>query len=44
MLKALEPLAPKGFGFINIKRAIKENLLELYLNDTFSWSILFNPI
>jgi hypothetical protein len=44
MLKALEPLASKGFGFINIKRAVKENLLELYLNDKFSWSIVFNPI
>lgn len=44
MLKALEPLAPKGFGFINIKRAVKENLLELYLTDKFSWSIVFNPI
>lgn len=44
MLKALEPLAPKEFGFINIKRAIKENLLELYLNTTFSWSVVFNPI
>ena len=44
MLKALEPLAPEGFGFINIKRAVKENLLELYLNDKFSWSIVFNPI
>lgn len=41
MLKLIEPLVPKGFGFIEIKRAVRTNLLEVYDCSKFSWCMLF---
>lgn len=42
MLKLIEPLVPKRYGLIEIKRVIKTNLLEEYENNTFSWSMIFD--
>ncbi len=41
MLKIIEQLVPKGYGFIEIIRAIRTNFLEIYDKTTFSWKILF---
>ena len=41
MLKLIEPLVPQRYGLIEIKRALKTNLLEIYDNNTFSCSSLF---
>lgn len=41
MLKLIEPLVPQGFRFIEIKRAIRTNLLEVYDCSKFSWCLLF---
>lgn len=41
MLKLIESSVPTGYGLIQIKRALKANLLDIYDNDSFSWSKLF---
>lgn len=42
MLKLIEPLVPKRYGLIEIKRALKSNLLEVYDNNSFSWRMIFD--
>lgn len=42
MLKLVEAMLPIGFKILDIKRAIKTNLLEEFVETNFSWSMIFN--
>ena len=42
MLKLIESMVPKDFGILAIKRALKTNLLEEFIENNFSWSMMFN--
>jgi hypothetical protein len=42
MLKLVEAMVPIGFGILEIKRALKTNLLEEFAENNFSWSMMFN--
>ncbi|UYZ34252.1 IS4 family transposase [Clostridium beijerinckii] len=42
ILKLIEPLVETKIALIQIKRAVKANLFEIYEPDQFNWSYIFN--